>query len=52
LYEGLDDMKYTKRVSSIQIILSIVSLDQNALGYQPPLPVDPTKVNRVQKPQF
>jgi len=50
--EGLDDIKHTKRVSSIQITLSTAPLDSNALGYQPPsLVTEKIPTNRP-KPQF
>jgi len=51
--EGLDEIKHTKRVSSISITLSQMPLDPNALGYQAPVPSpDHGKVTHRPRPQF
>jgi len=44
LEEGLEKVETTRRVSSIQIVLSTEALDVNAPGYQPPLSEDQIKV--------
>jgi DNA-binding protein Alba len=48
--EGLDEIKHTKRVSSIQITLSTAQLDTNALGYQAPIKSDQKGPQRPRPP--
>jgi len=50
--EGLEEIKQTKRVSSIQITLSMTPLDSHALGYQAPLLTDKLPPSNRPRPQF